>query len=267
MRHKVIGIDPAPSKTCVICRDQGDGPRFEYKLPHELPAYIEDCRKGGPILICWDAPLTGPSDETHPRQGDFSKRAVETFFMTKTHKKRWLPKGVSMLPYCECPHWTITRHTLGLPRLGRYDKKSDFHLVHKPHDLRSHRHCVAEVHPTLALLLWFKGKVREWQYKNNQDTKKAHTITKRIATLMQTKLNSEFIKGFRMPCARRPDKGHTDDELDAFVAWYLGTLLVIDSPNVQFVGSQAHGSFLLPYSPGLLQSFQTYIQNDKPRYE
>ena len=57
---RVVSIDPHPAKPSVVCMDDGAGVvRFFPKTSAELHAF-SDCQAKTEVLVCWDAPLTGP---------------------------------------------------------------------------------------------------------------------------------------------------------------------------------------------------------------
>ena len=116
---RVISIDPAPAKPSTVF----DGVCYSRKSASKLRHYLEEIACEGPdTLICWDAPLTGPVNSVRPGscRYDFTKRPIERFFsLAETGLKA--PKGISVLGYGACPHWTISRSLLGLPTVGSYD--------------------------------------------------------------------------------------------------------------------------------------------------
>jgi hypothetical protein len=115
----VIGVDPAlKSRTHLFSDDE----HRELKAEDVGDYFAEVARSHEDVLICWDAPLTGPHcpDNRLFKESDLSQRAIESFF----RRKDWgfkPPKGISVGEYSGCPHWTISRHVFGLPRVGRWD--------------------------------------------------------------------------------------------------------------------------------------------------
>src|SRR5580704_8258854 len=80
-----------------------------------LEAYLKELP--GNVLVAWDAPLTGPPDpESWTNGQDLTIRKIERFFRNDPLYK--VPKGISVLGYSGCSHWTITRRLLGLHRVG-----------------------------------------------------------------------------------------------------------------------------------------------------
>lgn len=117
---RVIAIDPAPGKESTVF----EGTEYLQLSAQELREYVDqlaDAKES--VLVCWDAPLTGPFDPASAGsyRFDFTKRPIERFFsLNETGFKT--PKGISVLGYGACPHWTISRALLGLPRVGPYDE-------------------------------------------------------------------------------------------------------------------------------------------------
>ena len=147
----VIAVDPAPGRKSTVF----DGTAFSRKGGRELRAYLEEpCNRTHETLLCWDAPLTGPGDPasagTNPC--DFTQRRIEQFF-SRAETGFKTPKGISVCPYSGCPHWTITRSLLGLPRTGPYDfdfHRLPYHLLPGPDSERAERASVVEIHPAVA---------------------------------------------------------------------------------------------------------------------
>lgn len=115
---QVVAIDPAPAKASTLyC----GGQRFKSVQACDMESTLDSLKR--PVLLCWDAPLTGPKNPANAGQAkrDFSQRCVESFF-SRNGTGFNTPKGISVRPYSGCPHWTITRSVLGLPRVGPHDK-------------------------------------------------------------------------------------------------------------------------------------------------
>ena len=116
---QVIAIDPAPKKDSTVF----DGAAFLEMDAPQLRRFLQAREHQNPeTLVCWDAPLTGPRDPENAGNvaGDFSQRCIEQFFSRQVTGDKACP-GISVRPYSQCPHWTITRSVLGLPRTGPYD--------------------------------------------------------------------------------------------------------------------------------------------------
>ena len=104
---RIVGIDPAPSKGLHVF----DGQHAQVPVEH-CRAFLAELESSPNVLLCWDAPLTGPSSGTvagNEAVGrDFTQRLVESFFR-KASTGFKAPKGVSVLGYAGCPHWTLGR--------------------------------------------------------------------------------------------------------------------------------------------------------------
>ena len=255
---KVVGIDPAPGKDSTVFDGQGSPRNLGI---NDLRQYLQTLASGAePVLLCWDAPLSGPRstgrDEEYGK-GDMTLRSIDRFFRVSESGYK-TPKGVSVLPYGGCAHWTISRALLGLPRLGPYDAVLEdlpFDLVSRNNLLGSKPKQVVEVHPAVAIWLWCGGPASDeqsWRYK--RDTGKVNEIWR----LLRDRLPSSC-RAFgerRLWSANEPL--HNDDELDALVAWVLGFIWLQGEGDVILLGDQTTGSLLLPNHTGLAKAFSTF---------
>lgn len=201
---EVIGIDVAPREGGHVC----DGKCVKHMKPAALENYLREALPKN-VLIAWDAPLTGPHDPDKPCTNvqDLTTRKIESFFKTDEFEFK-APPGISILGYCSCPHWTISRALLGLPRVGQYDAPLGglpFELVTNDQDRRRTGRRIVEVHPAVALWLWCKADGYEgpWRYKG---PKKDENCKQRLAKFMSRRLQNENVA---TAC---------DDELDAWTA-------------------------------------------------
>jgi len=236
---KVIGVDPAPSKDSTVF----DGEKFRPLSARALLEYINGL--DGNVLICWDAPLTSP--EPSDKQKLYT-RPIELFFQ----KKIDLPKGISVLGYAGCPHWTITQYVLGYPEVGSMkhtNEQEQYKLIKTSDVIRKDSICgrnVMEVHPALSMYLMLKETViTDWKYKG---TVTANNRKNRIATYLE-KLAEKYETLINKGWAEK-EIGNDDDRLDAYIAWLLGKLwltqLSEDSVGaVKLIGGD-DGYFLLP---------------------
>ncbi len=233
----MIGIDVAPAKGGHVY-EHGATPRL--MKPADLDSYL--CALPGDVLVAWDAPLTGPPDPATWTGGrDLTTRPIESFFTR--HGRYKAPPGISVRSYCGCPHWTISRRLLGLPRIGRYDKTElPFRLVTDDLPPRYGRH-VVEVHPAVALWLWCKedGYNGPWKYKGDAKAKVCRTA---LCVRMSMRMGKDLT-------------GISDDELDSMVAWYLAHCWV-NRQGVRLLGNERTGSFLLPDEPNLRTEFEQF---------
>jgi hypothetical protein len=222
MSIKFIGIDPAPVKksTCF------DGVNFGYYNYNQLKEYlIEEKKCNDKLLICWDAPLSF-SLNIDSNASDFYQRKIEFFFSRKEYNT---PKGISVRGYAGCPHWAITQYLLGLPKISNFEKNfcPPFDLIFNANNITK---SVTEVHPAVAIWLWCKDEITDWEYKKNK------TSLNSIIKVLKTK--NIIGKSIEIK---------NDDELDAFVAWKLGKNWVEKTGEVAILGKNKTGSFLLPY--------------------
>lgn len=229
---KVIGIDVGPAKGGHVC-DEGSPPQA--MEPKELESYLQELR--GDVLIAWDAPLTGPPDpDNWTDRWDLTTRPIERFFGNGGSCPA--PPGISVRPYCGCPHWTITRRLLGLPRVGRFDKDDlPFTLVTDDRCRPKAGRHVVEVHPAMALWHWCSAAndAGGWKYKKDKKCRA------KLAAIMSSRMGKDFCNV-------------TDDELDAWIAWHLARCW-LDGDGVMLLGNARTGSFLLPNDPILRKKF------------
>jgi hypothetical protein len=251
---KVIGIDPAPSYGAQVFEDEcGDG-RMDTR---DLVAKLESWRGDPGVLLCWDAPLTGPADPNCAAGYDceFTKRPVERFFGKKSGPWQ-TPKGISVLGYASCQHWTISRHVLGLPRVGRWDAQHSelpFELLTEGVPPPEGTY-VVEVHPALALWLWCRDelKCREWPYKDKKGSKFFDVLWKTVCDRI-----GGISRGV-LETIQAPGRPKNHDELDARVAWALGRLWIDGQGGVEILGDHKLGAFLLPVSAELKEKFEHF---------
>ena len=274
---RVVSVDPHPAKDSVVCqRGHGGNVTFCNKSPAELPGFLS--QRKGDVLLCWDAPLTGPQSVKAAGRstGDFSIREIERFFRTgdrfnayakretgtgndKKTERKW--KGISVSPYAQCQHWAITRSVLGLPRVGEYDQcdKLPFRLlVERDQDpLRQRQPRVVEVHPTVAVWLWCKDEISDFRYKDRKvEKERRNKIRKDIWGKVARVAAAHEVRFSRPP--------GDSDELDAGVGFLLGILYLqdwrhsSDDPVVQLIGSRQTGAWLLPAVKGLAGAWDDF---------
>lgn len=229
---RVVGVDPSPGKLSTLF----DGEEFHQFCAKCLCKYLENLEAQS--LVCWDAPLTGPANPDvvighYGKTRPYTQRHIEQFFSTKDGIKA--PKGISVLPYSGCSHWTLSRALLGLPRVGKWDQPLQnlpFELVER-NDAKERdwtRPRVVEVHPALALFLWSKRPPHDssWKYKTDPE--------------VFEEVKNEFrssVKPSKLPVPQ------DDDQLDALVAYVLGKHW-LDDNGVVLLGNKDTGHFLIP---------------------
>lgn len=229
----VISVDPAPGKKGSTIFD---GQEFLTKTGHELRSYLDQtCNRTHETLLCWDAPLTGPADPASAGAWpDFTQRWIESFFRQEAGCRK--PEGISVLPYGQCPHWTITKSILGLPRTGPYDiefRQLPFRLLPAPQSEQDDRNSVVEIHPAVAAWLWCKehrGEDSAWNYKDKENKKKDE-IWKELWDIVIKET------GFGWS-SRQPEN---DDEFDAAVGLYLGPHVRQEGPSCSNPRRSVHG--------------------------
>ena len=244
--------------------------------PHPHLALHEQLErwKRANVLLVWDAPLTGPVDPDNPGGGmhptdsgnaTFTTRPIENEIKTIIGQI----SGVSVLGYSGCPHWAITRHMVGLPRLGPFDKALidlEFDAVFGAGKLDGGKWSkpkIVETHPAVAMWGFLKGILPRgfdnWLYKGGKSYKKdganvqgsaAKDLKHRKALLsaLHTAWNPLLPNFFgeRLNAAR--DSAVNDDNVfDALIAAVLGVLAVTSGEkHVRVYGSEDDGAMLLP---------------------
>ena len=271
--RRVVGIDPGPKKGLHCFDGAGETPKPEHKPLSESRAYLQSLKQTESVLVCWDAPLTGPPGtalgDQGPKGSDLSQRPIEAFFSRNENCFK-VPKGISVMPYSGCPHWTISRALLGLPRMGPYDQADGlpFQLC-TTNDPPSSGHLIVEVHPAVALWLWTKEEYEfqndsSWQYKKEPETllKLAKCL---IARLPEGSLR-EMLQAIIYSNPESADEngkaigGSTDDDLDCFIAYALGTIWLQDNSRVILLGDSDSGSFLVPNVDNIAEKWKVFRQ-------
>lgn len=266
---RVISVDPAPSKNSTVF-DSIDG--FLELDAFELDEHLNKARRlEQSVLLAWDAPLTGPwlldsvpkvkSEDGNP--GDFSpfyERAIERELRGKYGRKTIDGKAekiVSVLGYAGCPHWTITRAILGLPRVGRYclpESSLPFTLLtdNKRPDATVKRRYVVETHPALAMAMLFRTNAKTktqaeaalQRYKRKEDTS-AEGRREAVATLKKA-IGRWCIRNEIGDLSDSFERINDDDQLDAFVGFLLAKLWINGSKLIEVRGGIKEGAILLP---------------------
>ena len=265
---QVVAIDPAPAKkSTMYSADAGFQPVPVSEMRERLGALKS------PVLLCWDAPLTGPRRVEEAGFGfrDFSQRCLDSFFArTKPFRSKAkppssqevkdfkAPKGISVQPYSGCPHWTISRSVLGLPRLGPYDKCDALPFRLLPNETfgddgkavsKANDRFVVEIHPAVAAWLWCKDLPRtpgfppevDWTYKGGKKEERA----------TRARLREQMWEHIRSKISDTLPKPKNDDQFDAAVGYVLGRMWLNGNRDVLLLGNRETGSMLLPRVKGL----------------
>ena len=252
----VLGIDPAPAKESLLF----DGKHFLRFYPKELKAYLQDLQKQELLFISWDAPLSAALDEEH---FSLTIRPIERFFnrLGRHAKLLGIAEGITTLGFASCPHWTLSQYIFGYPKINTtLQKDGDFMLLMQNNKPLEECHYITEIHPALSMWILLRKQLREdelfkasWKYKG--DTKKE---TKR----RREKLSFEMFRlaqdDFVLPDRVQIE---SDDELDAFVCWYIAKLYLEKKGAAMIYGDEKCGSFLLPYDAEILKSLQSYLKS------
>lgn len=252
---KILGIDPAPAKQSIIF----DGNNFLYKTPKELKTYIDNIDDD--TFIAWDAPLSGALSD---KNFSLTIRQIERFFYRqgRTAKGLKIPKGISTLGYSACPHWTVSQYLFGYPVINSdIIKKLKWDLVNSVSDISKRRFQITEAHPSLSIWILLRDQLKSeklfsssWQYKGYSKSDKE--IDKRKNIIIEKLLKHSIVKD---TIKSKIDIG-SDDELDAFMCYILGSLAVNKKDEILILGDEINGSFLLPRyrCDDIIQSFENF---------
>ena len=165
----IVGVDPAAGKkkrSYVFAPDE--------KPPIDCPVDLECLRNlikrwegQRDVLVCWDSPLTGPTLPP-PSHGSLASRPLEET-LSRELDDAARSRGVNVLPFACVSHWVISRHLLGLPRVGCFDLARNLPLrwVSRRDEVGQGVACVVEVHPTLALWRWLGVMIPQFPPDNS----------------------------------------------------------------------------------------------------
>jgi hypothetical protein len=248
---KIICIDPGMSKASTVCmlNDNNEIVIKDYSHDELRELLDENYSSQEKVLICWDAPLTvmaTPNKSSAYLDNDFTQRKIEQFFSRKEYGYK-TPKGISVLGYGGCPHWTITQHMLGYPIMGRHQKQQSelpYQLIHSESDIKTHKKLLVEVRPAVALWMWISKTFKIWNYK--KDSERLQTFVKELFKKESSRINEDI----KIP------EITTDDQLDALIAFLLGYFLINEPDKVMILGNQETGSFLLPFDKKCIDIFE-----------
>ncbi|MFM2248607.1 MAG: hypothetical protein RL071_4682 [Pseudomonadota bacterium] len=162
--------------------------------------------------------------------GEYYKRAVDVD--AKKLVASWSsvlePKAVGVAAAAQCPHNILSMAVLGLP-MGV--PRHGLELLADASALEAGGRWVAEVHPAVALGWWYARQgagsaVRLPRYKGNDDA--VDRVRGRLVELLQPlrALIGPEAWAFLDSDAGGGSTLKNDDQLDAWVAWLLGRLLL-----------------------------------------
>lgn len=253
----VLGVDPAPSKKTVAF----DGTKFLHWEAADVRQKLHEVvsaktTAGQPVLVLWDAPLCMDEGNFYSREVDRSAQSIVDGW-----KKNGVVAGsgekersaVGIAAAAQCPHNILSMNVLGLP-MGGPPSERGLRLLTDRRALDANSGAwVAEVHPAVAIGAWYKhhelGKHHEPpklpRYKQNKGKSRDVLAAlldgvDELRNLVSGPLLSELLS----------NKKYGDDELDAFVAWALGKLLLAKKAELwRGLGPDEHatrGYYVMP---------------------
>ena len=193
-----------------------------------------------------------------------SQRIIDSFFNSEKGLKA--PAGISVLPYSQCSHWTISRCLTGYPRVGPYDRVDNlpFQLV-RFDDRPFSGKWIVETHPAVAMWLWAKdaslpslGFESEadfsWRYKGagtqSYPTEHRKKVRQALWKYLATRPFVQAILDEHPGCVPSREAYISDDQLDSIVSYLVGRLWLENRGYVQLIGDRDRGAMLLPVTDG-----------------
>jgi predicted RNase H-like nuclease len=233
---EIIGVDPAPGKNSFIY----DGDSFYDLNADELIDFFKEKEKSNNILICWDAPLSGPDIINKTTfSGSYTDRPVEKALRKAIGKV----EGCSVLPYSGCPHWTVSKAVFGYPIVGKFDTLEKDLPFKKLRSKEDSGKLIVEVHPAVSMYFWLGNDFKK--YKGSGITKAKQE--------MAIKNNLKGVKKAIGSSLKLPEI-NSDDELDAFVAYVMGYFWIHQNPEVSLLGNEDKGgAMLLPNKAEIIE--------------
>jgi hypothetical protein len=259
---RAVGFDPAPARGVHVC-DSGEPPRLlsVQAMASFLASLPED------VLIGYDGPLSGPVAPDDPvlRQADLSRRVIEAFFKSPEDGFA-LPASIPLTGYSALPHWPLTRRMFGLPRLGPLDLPAEQlpfpPLLTAAAPPTRGRHLV-EVNAQVAIWLVALedpayGGVN-WGYRDRPDVMAAiwRIVVERL--IERSSVGTADLR--KLP---PPDNM---SQFEAMIAWLMVALWRADDDQIQLLGTQKTGAWLLPKTRGMKDAFDKFAERELARRE
>lgn len=259
---RAVGFDPTPARGAHVC-DNGGAPRLlsVQGMANFLAVLPDD------VMIGYDGPLSGPVAPDDPvlRQADLSRRIIEAFFKSPEDGFA-LPASIPLTGYATLPHWPLTRRMFGLPRLGPLDRPMEQlpfpPLLEAAAPPVSGRHLV-EVNAQVAIWLValedpaFGGI--NWGYRDRPDV--MASIWRIVVERLTGRSSAEMADFWKLP---PPDNM---SQFEAIVAWLMVALWSADDGQIQLLGTQKTGAWLLPKTPGMKEAFDKFAARELARRE
>ncbi|MEO7099125.1 MAG: hypothetical protein ABI162_07165 [Luteolibacter sp.] len=239
-RWTVVGVVPVSGRGLLYCHAELPlSGQVAHRFNHVpiggnngFAKWVRKTQKKGPVLLCWDAPLTS---------AEFQRRGIERL------ARQWVRERFSesdSKPAIRSagmrPHWISSQRLLGLPvhegmAIRGALLQPKLHCENVPPLGSSRDLHVTEVHAPLAIGLHPAGKSLPWYRDNLDNAWGYYTQAARMWNLGDDDL----------PLPRPIQKFRMHDFIDPWVAMALG-LLWMTGGGVELVGTRREGSFLLP---------------------
>ena len=221
MSYTIIGIDPAPTKASV----EYDGTEWKTWAPQDLHDRVR--RLKGPAILAWDAPLSFDRSNFYDRSVD---RSVRKWALSMEKNGKFEKGAVNARAFAALPHWTVSCDALGMP-FGQ--KPPGFQLAATPPSEESSSVAVIEVHPAVAIGIWWVEADPGFPlpvYKGKEKAMRA--AANAIASVLKCPKNDAM----------------DDDYLDSYVAHAIGAMF--RDNKARWLGSPEKGGYVLPDTKG-----------------
>ena len=207
------------------------------------------------LLVCWDAPLTGPRDPDDAGEpGDLTQRLIESFFRDRQDgfqasggnlgegirrvSRIGRSRGRCLGCHGSAPSTWATQNCRSISCRAR---RGDADM----------RPSVVEIHPGLAAWLWCREERAagaSWAYKKDA------VVRREMWKIVLSKASAAWEDG--------PEPAN-DDQFDAAAGYILGRAYADngegEAARVAILGNRRTGSFLLPEVAGLRDGWRSWL--------
>ena len=231
--YSVIGIDPGSGKGLQCFSDDG----WTTVSPNEAKHWVhEKVKHGGPLLVTWDAPISFNAQYGLTfRPIERSNSPIQKWLTEQQQSNCLAPNAVFVGGFSGLSHWVISCECLGMP-FG--DKPEGLTIAKSHRDLENSQKTkfVIEVHPAVSLAVWWVATCGPGPLPKYKGALKAEEKQKARSKIWDHLKGKGLVANLRTP--------KNDDELDAWVAWKMGTDFL--SEKAYWIGDPIAGGFVLP---------------------